>query len=84
VVDNINKAKKALADARLSYTEADVLRIELPNKAWGASEIRSEARGQQHQHHPGIPDEHQGLQQGKHGASGVRFRQGSPPSIMGE
>jgi hypothetical protein len=32
LVDNVNKAKKALADARLSYTDADVLRVELPNK----------------------------------------------------
>lgn len=31
VVDNVDKAKKALANARLPYTEADVLRIELPN-----------------------------------------------------
>ncbi len=31
VVDNVDKAKKALASARLPYTEADVLRIELPN-----------------------------------------------------
>src|SRR5712691_11765511 len=32
LVDNVNKAKKALTDAQLSYTEADVLHIELPNK----------------------------------------------------
>src|SRR2546427_12167826 len=32
LVDNVNKAKKALAAAQLSYTEADVLHIELPNK----------------------------------------------------
>ena len=31
VVDNANKAKKALDGAGLSYTEADVLQIELPN-----------------------------------------------------
>lgn len=31
VVDNVEKAKKALANARLHYTEADVLRLELPN-----------------------------------------------------
>jgi hypothetical protein len=31
VVDNVDKAKKALANARLRYTEADVLRVELPN-----------------------------------------------------
>jgi hypothetical protein len=31
VVDNVNKAKKALAGAALSYTEADVLQVELPN-----------------------------------------------------
>ncbi|HYL16034.1 MAG TPA: ACT domain-containing protein [Terriglobales bacterium] len=31
VVDNVEKARKALADARLPYTEADVLRVELPN-----------------------------------------------------
>ncbi len=29
--DNINKAKKALDGAGLSYTEADVLQIDLPN-----------------------------------------------------
>ncbi len=31
VVDNVDKAKQALANARLRYTEADVLRVELPN-----------------------------------------------------
>lgn len=31
VVDNVEEAKKALANARLHYTEADVLRLELPN-----------------------------------------------------
>src|SRR2546428_8509256 len=31
-VDNVNKARKALTDARLGYTEADVLHVELPNK----------------------------------------------------
>jgi hypothetical protein len=31
VVDNVNKAKKALAAATLSCTEADVLHLEIPN-----------------------------------------------------
>jgi hypothetical protein len=31
VVDNANKAKKALEAAGLSYNEADVLHVELPN-----------------------------------------------------
>src|SRR3989442_1788785 len=31
VVDNVEKARKALANARLRYSEADVLRVELPN-----------------------------------------------------
>jgi hypothetical protein len=31
VVDNANKAKKALEGAGLSYNEADVLHVELPN-----------------------------------------------------
>ena len=31
VVDNVDKAKKALDSAGLSYTEADVLHLELPN-----------------------------------------------------
>ena len=31
VVDKVNKAEKALANAGLSYTEADVLSVELPN-----------------------------------------------------
>jgi hypothetical protein len=31
VVDNANKAKKALEGARLSYKEVDVLHVELPN-----------------------------------------------------
>src|SRR5271167_905436 len=31
VVDNVNKAKKALERAALSYSEADVLHAELPN-----------------------------------------------------
>jgi len=31
VVDNVNKARKALEGAALSYSEADVLHAELPN-----------------------------------------------------
>jgi hypothetical protein len=31
VVDNVNKAKKALEGAGLSYSETDVLHVELPN-----------------------------------------------------
>ncbi len=31
VVDNVNKAKKALGGAGLSYTEAEVLHADLPN-----------------------------------------------------
>jgi len=31
VVDNVNKAKKALEGAGLTYTESDVLHVELPN-----------------------------------------------------
>ena len=31
VVDNVNKAKKALEGAELTYTESDVLYVELPN-----------------------------------------------------
>lgn len=31
VVDNVERAKKALENARLPYSEADVLRLELPN-----------------------------------------------------
>ncbi len=32
IVDNVNRAKRALDAARLAYTEADVLQVELPNK----------------------------------------------------
>ena len=31
VVDNVNKAKKALEGAGFTYTESDVLHVELPN-----------------------------------------------------
>ena len=31
VIDSVGKAKKAFASARQPYTEADVLRVELPN-----------------------------------------------------
>ncbi len=31
LVDNVNKGRKALDSAGLSYTEADVLHVELPN-----------------------------------------------------
>lgn len=36
VVDNVNRAKKTLDGVGLSYTEADVLHVELPNvpSAW--------------------------------------------------
>ena len=35
VVDNVNKAMKALKGAGLSYTEADVLHVELPHLPGG-------------------------------------------------
>ncbi|MCI0402264.1 MAG: ACT domain-containing protein [Acidobacteria bacterium] len=47
LVDNVNRAKKALAAARLSYTEADVLSVELPNRpgVLGAFAGKLAARG---------------------------------------
>ena len=42
VVDNVRKAKKALEGASLSYTEAEVLRVELPHRA-GALDILPES-----------------------------------------
>ena len=35
LVDNVNKAKKALKGAGLSYTEVDVLHVELPHLPGG-------------------------------------------------
>ncbi len=47
LVDNVNRAKKALAAARLSYTEAEVLQVELPNKPGKLAEFAGKlaARG---------------------------------------
>jgi hypothetical protein len=39
VVDNFNKAKKALGDAGLSYTEGMLEQIELPNKPGALAEL---------------------------------------------
>lgn len=41
MVDNVNKAKKALMEAAVSYTEADVLRVELPNKPGALAKFAS-------------------------------------------
>jgi hypothetical protein len=74
VVDNVDKAKKALANARLRYSEADVLRVELPNTPWSAGEVRRQARRRRHQHHSWVSDERQGFKEGEHCASRFRFR----------
>ena len=39
VVDNVNKAKKALGDAGLSYTEGMLEQIELPNKPGALAQL---------------------------------------------
>ena len=39
VVDNVNKAKKALGGAGLSYTEGTLEQIELPNKPGALAEL---------------------------------------------
>ena len=39
VVDNVNKAKKALGDAGLSFTEGTLEQIELPNKPGALAEL---------------------------------------------
>lgn len=39
IVDNTDEAKKAFASAGLSYTEADVLHVELPNRPGALAEF---------------------------------------------
>ncbi len=43
VVDNVENARKALTNARLRYTEADVLRVELPNTPGALAEFAGKA-----------------------------------------
>jgi len=73
VVDNVNKAKRALDGAGLSYTETDVLQVELPNTP-GARELRRQACPGKHQHHSRVSDKHQSFEEGEHRASRSRFR----------
>ncbi|SRR6266571_8958967 len=56
VVDEVNKAKKALEGAGLPYTEADALQVELPNTRGAAWKIRSKARCERRQYHYRLPD----------------------------
>jgi hypothetical protein len=44
IVDRSDTAKKAFASAGLVCTEADVLQLETSEYAWGAGEVRPQAR----------------------------------------
>src|SRR5439155_20002656 len=57
VVDNVNKAKKALDGAGLSYAEADVLHVELPHLPRSAGIPHRKAGRQGDQHHVRLCDD---------------------------
>ncbi len=74
VVDNVDKAKQALANARLRYTEADVLRVELPNTPGALAKFAGKLGEEDINIILGVSDERQRFEEGKHRASRFRFR----------
>jgi len=80
LVDNVNKAKKALAAAQLSYTEADVLHVELPNKPGALGKFAMKLAD----NNIGVRYRREALQEDHCGAHRIRLGQGSPHSIVGE
>jgi ACT domain pair len=81
VVDDVKKAEDALEDAGFSYSEKDVLHIELPNRPGALGETCSEARRQEHQHYLWLRNNRHSLQEGKCGSRSLRLGRSLSPSL---
>jgi len=79
VVDKVNKAEKALANAGLHRSRRALGRT--PEHSWSTREVRPQTRREEHQHHHGLRDRRRGFQEDYCGSRCFRFRQGSRHSI---
>jgi|SRR6516165_4263157 hypothetical protein len=71
VVDNVNKAKKALHGAALSYSEADVLHVELPNLPGPLGSFAGKLASKDHQYQLRLRDRGERRQEGNRGVCGL-------------
>ena len=70
VVDNVNKAKKALDGAGLFYTEGTLEQVELPNKPGALAELAGSQ--ERHQHRFRLCHDAQRSEEGCRGACHLR------------
>ena len=70
VVDNANRARKALEGAALSYSEADALHVELPNLLGALGELCRKVGLEGDQHHLRLRDSGERREEGNCGARG--------------
>ena len=74
LVDNVNRARKALASAQLSYTEADVLHVELPNKPGALGKFAMKLADNNINIHFGVRYRREELRKDHCGACCIRLR----------
>src|SRR5437879_4939934 len=82
VVDNANKAKKALEGAGLTYTESDVLHVELPNIPGALGNFAGKLAAKGDQYYVRVPDDRERIEEGQRSACGLRPGESSPRSIV--
>ena len=74
LVDNVNRARKALVSAQLSYTEADVLHVELPNKPGALGKFAMKLADNNINIHFGVRYRREELRKDHCGACCIRLR----------
>jgi hypothetical protein len=79
VVDDVKKAEDALEDAGFSYSEQDVLHIEVPNKPGALGEIARKLAAKNI--NITCSNDREGLQEGQRGSRSLRLGRSGSPSL---